>query len=527
MIQKAGFGLKKRALTTVALFTLILSLFTAFFGPVQALEWATDARITEDPGWDVSPSVAQASDGRIWVVWTSSRTGNNEIFCKVYDGSAWSGDTQLTNDPEKDVSPSVMQATDGRIWVVWNTYRGTLDYDIYYKVFDGVSWSEDTELVIGLTDDNSPSIAQATEGDIWVIWSSLRTGDAEIFYKVYDGVNWSSEARLTIDSNSDDEYPCIMQARDGKIWVAYSKTARATGKWGDIYYRTFDGAGWSAEIQLTSHLLDDVHPALMQSINDRIWLTWESDRDGGSNSNIYYRIFNGVSWTSDTRLTNAMEPDQTPAIAQTSNASILMVWASRRIEEQFDIYCRKGMELHDVAVLDASYYASHNTTAFRGEKIYIEIGVQNNGEAREPIVEVRCYANSSLIDSRTVTLTFGQYYSLVFEWNTDPRAKPGMYVISGEAAPVLGETNVGDNSLVGGAVELRIKGDIVGIYGGVVQPIPDKRVNIDDFSIPIIHYGCLGPDWPHPVWDPVADITGNGLVDLDDIMTVGVHFGET
>jgi len=100
-------------------------------------------------------------------------------------------------------------------------------------------------------------------------------------------------------------------------------------------------------------------------------------------------------------------------------------------------------------------------------------------------------------------------------------------VISGEAAPVLGETNVGDNSLVGGAVELRIKGDIVGIYGGVVQPIPDKRVNIDDFSIPIIHYGCLGPDWPHPVWDPVADITGNGLVDLDDIMTVGVHFGET
>jgi len=502
-------------------------LLTAFPGPVQALEWATDARITEDSGWDVSPSVARTSDGRIWVVWTSSRTGNNEIFYKIYDGFGWSGDAQLTNDPEKDVSPSVMQAADGRIWVIWNTYRGTLDYDIYYKVFDGVSWSADAELVIGLTDDNNPSIAQTADGGIWVIWSSLRTGDAEIFYKIFNGVNWSSDVRLTVDSNSDDEYPCVMQARDGKIWVAYSKTARATGKWGDIYYRTFDGSSWSVEIQLTSHLLDDVHPALMQSINDRIWLTWESDRDGGNNSNIYYRIFDGTSWTSDTRLTNAMEPDQTPSIAQAANASILVVWASRRIQEQFDIYCRTGMELHDVAVLDVSYYASHNTTAFRGETVYVEVGVQNNGEAKEPIVEVRCYANLSLIKSRTVSLAFGQYYSLVFEWKTDPRAKPGMYVISGDAVPVLGETNVGDNSLVGGAVELRIKGDIVGIYDGVLQPIPDKRVNIDDFSIPIIHYGCLGPNWLHPVWDPVADVTGNLLVDLDDIMTVGVHFGET
>jgi hypothetical protein len=91
--------------------------------------------------------------------------------------------------------------------------------------------------------------------------------------------------------------------------------------------------------------------------------------------------------------------------------------------------------------------------------------------------------------------------------------------------------DVADNSLVGGAVELRIKGDIVGVYDGVIQPIPDKRVNIDDFSIPIIHYGCLGPDWPHPVWDPIANVydrdPAHPIVDLDDIMTIGMHFGET
>lgn len=513
-------------LSTVAWFTLIFNLIILSIQPAQALDWSIDTRLTEDLQWDASPSVAHTSDGKIWVVWTSSRTGNNEIFYKIYDGSVWSSETQLTNDPDRDISPCVIEANDGKIWVAWNTYRSSLDYDIYYKVFDGISWSSDTQLVTELQDDNNPSITQTADGKIWTVWSSVRTGNPEIFYKIFDGFAWSSDMQLTVDSNCDDENPCITQAMDGKVWVVWSKTAQATGKWGDIYYMTFDGSSWSDAVQLTSNLQNDTHPAIMQSINGRVWVTWDSDRDGLNNENIYYKIFDGTSWTPDTRLTNAMEPDKTPSITQGLDASIWIVWASQRVQEQFDLYYRKGMELHDVAVLSVSCYASHNTTAFRGEKVYVEVGVQNNGEAKEPYVEVRCYANSSLIGSRITALAFGQYYSMVFEWNTAPKAPPGMYVISADVVPVLGETNIGDNSLVGDAVEIRIRGDIVGMYGGVIQPIPDKRVDIDDFSIPIIHFGCRGPDWPHPTWDSVADVTENLIVDLDDIMTVGVHFGE-
>lgn len=508
-------------------FTLILSLLSAA-KPAQALDWSTDIRLTEDLQWDASPSITHTSDGKIWVVWTSARTGNNEIFYKIFDGSAWSNEMQLTSDPDRDVSPSVMQAADGKIWVVWSTYRGSIDNDIYYKVFDGVAWSADTQLVAELAEDNSPAITQTVDGKIWVVWSSYRTGsNAEIFYKVLDGVSWSSDMRLTVDSNSDDEDPCIMQAKDGKVWVVYSKTPQATGKTGDIFYQTFDGSSWSGEIQLTSHLQNDLHPTIVQSANERIWVAWESDRDGMNNTNIYYKVFDGTSWTADTRLTIAMEPDKTPSITQGADASIWIVWASQRIQDQLDLYYRTGMELHDIAVLSVSSYASHDTVAFRGEKVYVEVGVQNNGEAKEVYVQVRCYANSSLIGSRVTSLAFGQYYSMVFEWNTPPKARPGTYVIRAEVVPVLGEANVGDNSLVGNALEIRIIGDIVGMYGEEILPIPDRRVDIDDFSIPIIHFGCTGPNWPHPTWDPVADVTENLIVDLDDMMTVGVHFGET
>lgn len=509
-------------------FALILSLL-AVPESARALGWSADIRLTEDLQWDAGPSVTHTSDGKIWVVWTSARTGNNEVFYKTHNGSAWSGETQLTYNPERDISPCVIEADDGRIWVVWNTYRSTLDYDIYYKIFDGSSWSGDMQLVTELQDDNSPSAARAADGRIWVVWSSLRTGNAEIFYKIFDGVSWSSDAQLTVDSNSDDEDPCILQMMDGKIWAVYSKTARATGKWGDIYYRTFDGSYWSSEFQVTSNLQDDVHPAVMQSVNGRIWLTWESDRDGWNNQNIYYKILDGTSWTPDTRLTIAMEPDKTPSITQNMDASIWIVWASQRVQDQLDLYYRTGMELHDVAVLSVASYPIHfnNTVAFRGEKVYLEVGVQNNGEAREPLVEVRCYVNSSLIGSRVMALTFGQYYSLVFEWNTDLRQQRGVYVVSGVVAPVLGEADVGDNSLVGAAFEVRIRGDIVGMYGDEVLPIPDGHVDIDDFLIPIIHYGHTGPNWPHPDWDPIADVTENLIVDLDDIMTIGAHHGET
>jgi hypothetical protein len=140
-----------------------------------------------------------------------------------------------------------------------------------------------------------------------------------------------------------------------------------------------------------------------------------------------------------------MEPDKTPSITQNVDASIWIVWASRRIQDQLDLYYRKGMELHDIAVLSVSYSASHGGVAFRGEKIYVEVGIQNNGEAKEPFVEVRCYVNSSMIGSRVTALLYGQYFSMVFEWNTDPKAKPGRYVVSAEVTPVLGEVNVGDN----------------------------------------------------------------------------------
>jgi len=511
-----------RRLSTIAKPALLIALAITLAQAGYALDWSLDIRLTSDVSWDYAPSIVRALDGKIWVAWHSDRTGNEDIFLKSYSGSSWSSETQLTTDPLNDMNPSITQAIDGKIWVVWETDRKLLDEDIYYRVFDGVSWSSDTPLCTELYPDKNPSVTSTSDGKIWVVWSSIRTGDPEIFYKIFNGSSWSVEYQLTNDQNMDDEDPSIVHAADGKVWVVWSK--KSNSKDGDIYYKIFDGAVWSDDIRLTTDGYDDLNPSIMQSMNERIWVTWNSNRKA-NNLNVYYKIFDGASWSSDFQLTSAMEDDKLPSITQTLNGSVWIIWTSKRILAQYDLYYRLGLELHDVAVLGIAPYATYNSTiAFRNEVVNIEVGIQNEGEVKEN-VQVRCYANSSLIESKTVSPTSGQYRSMVFTWNTTGW-KPGSYMISAYAVPVVGELDLIDNSFTDGFVEVRI-GDIAGLRDGVVQPIPDRRVDGADFGITIGHFGHTGPAWLHSVWDPTCDVNEDWVVDLDDIMLVGAHYGES
>lgn len=105
------------------------------------------------------------------------------------------------------------------------------------------------------------------------------------------------------------------------------------------------------------------------------------------------------------------------------------------------------------------------------------------------------------------------------------RNKSGNYTLKATVAPVMGEVDTADNTLTY-TFEIRIKGDICGWEGNILKPIPNQRVDMDDFGMVVGHWGTVSPTW-HPVWGPAADINDDGLVDLDDIMEVAIHFLET
>ena len=135
----------------------------------------------------------------------SSSTEDYEIYYKTShdNGETWSTDMQLTNNGVDDLRPAIIQLTNGTIMIVWQSYVSGSHDICYQTTTDGTSWSDATPLTTDAAHDKAPAAIQANDGNIWVVWSSMRTGDWEVFYKIFDGLVWLSPRRLSNHTDSD------------------------------------------------------------------------------------------------------------------------------------------------------------------------------------------------------------------------------------------------------------------------------------------------------------------------------------
>jgi len=254
-------------------------------------KWTNDTQLTSHPNYDVGPSILQTSDGKIWVFWTTNRVGNYEIFYTTTsdNGASWSTETPATTDPRSDVSPAVAQASDGKIWLVWSRKAATGNQDIYYKTYNGTSWSDDVQLTTHTNLDETPAVMQAKDGKIWVFWSrSMPDALTQIWYKSFDGSSWSSETQLTTEEK-DNMDPAAFVEQDGTIWVMWqSKEQTGQATW-DLFYKISldNGTTWSLPIQFTTHKEDDLWPSATQAPDKSFWIVWTSNRpDSNGNDNV-------------------------------------------------------------------------------------------------------------------------------------------------------------------------------------------------------------------------------------------------
>ena len=348
-------------------------------------DWSSDTRLTEDSGHDHSPSIMQAEDGAIWIVWYSDRTVDNELYYKISfnGGATWTNDTRLTNSPSsEDMKPSVMQTSDGTIWVVWSSNRLGA-YNVYYKTSDddGLSWSNDTRLTAEIDED--PSVMQTSDDTIWVVWSSNRGGNIDLYYKISSdgGATWTNDTRLT-DHLGSDVAPSVMQVSDGTIWVVWSSNRDGPL---NVYYKTSDdnGLSWSNDTPLIQDADRDNTPSFLQTFDGTIWVVWSSNRWDLEEDMLFYTTSSdgGATWTNDTRITFVTGPnriDREPSVMQASDGTIWVTWASDRIPSgigpwgQFEIYYKTKLlraRIHIVSVGEEEFeiatVSNSSITAFQ------------------------------------------------------------------------------------------------------------------------------------------------------------------
>jgi hypothetical protein len=206
----------------------------------NGVTWSPDLQLTNNSVDDLKPAIVQLANGTVMIVYQSYLSGSHEICYKTTnDGITWSNVIQLTSDPAHDKGPSATQTQDGRIWAVWTSTR-TGDYEIFYKIFNGSSWTSDTRLTFSIYSDVQPAVLQATNGDIFIFWASDAHGTHDIYYvnSTDNGVTWSPPM-LFVEGSYEDLWPTLMQAADTKIWVAWGsdEADQPDGNW-DIYIKT-------------------------------------------------------------------------------------------------------------------------------------------------------------------------------------------------------------------------------------------------------------------------------------------------
>jgi hypothetical protein len=141
----------------------------------------------------------------------------------------------------------------------------------------------------------------------------------------------------------------------------------------------------------------------------------------------------------------------------------------------------------------------------------IIVTLTNQGNHSETF-NVTVYANTTAIQTETLTLTSQSFATITFTWDTSGFAK-GNYTISAYAWPVLGETDTADNNFTGGWVLVTIPGDLNG----------DFKVSLADLVALVIAYGSRPGD---PGWNPNADIDGNSVVGLNELVILANHYGQ-
>ncbi len=172
------------------------------------------------------------------------------------------------------------------MWMVWEKVVPNLAGNIYLMTNNGYGWSAESVIVNGTYDDISPSITQLNNGTIILVWSRGTTGNFnsyQIYTQSFTNGVWSSPAPLVTNFPSNFD-PVLLKTLDGSVWMVWSRSSSANGG-GDLYYKTFRNASWSAEAVIptaASSAFEEKLPSLAQAADGRILVVYETNISGES-----------------------------------------------------------------------------------------------------------------------------------------------------------------------------------------------------------------------------------------------------
>jgi parallel beta-helix repeat protein len=174
-------------------------------------------------------------------------------------------------------------------------------------------------------------------------------------------------------------------------------------------------------------------------------------------------------------------------------------------------------EFHNIAVLGVNPLKS---VVGEGYTLNINVKVTNKGNCIKTF-NLTLYANTTVMETKQITLSNGFSTTITFTWNTTGFAY-GNYTIWAYACPVQGETDTNDNTL---ASNIQVHVGVPGNVWGNPNPPPvyDDVCNMRDVTYLILHFNTR-PGSPN--WDPNTDINNDEICNMRDVTIAILNFNK-
>jgi hypothetical protein len=231
------------------------------------------------------PRVA-ASGGNVYVVWQDGRDGDWDIYFRFHNGVSWSGVTQVNSDSgtEAQTYPRIA-AGGGKAYVVWVDGGGG-DKDIMMRVFDGSIWDSEIEVSEdSMGEEQDEPDVTYDGGVVHLTWQEFETTDRDIFYRNWNGMSFSLVTEVSIDSGTEFQKVPAIDAQFGIVHFVWAD--RGDGDW-DIVYRQYNGSSWLSPQEISADIgTEDQYLPDIAIDNGVIHVVWADPGDG--DHDIFYR----------------------------------------------------------------------------------------------------------------------------------------------------------------------------------------------------------------------------------------------
>jgi len=251
--------------------------------------WTTNKRLTWNAGWSVGPDIAVDSSGHLHLVWSDSSPGNYEVFYakSTNGGATWSTSKRLTWNAGWSLNPGIAVSGLNNLYVVWSDSSPGVNEIYYVRSMDGgAAWTTGQRLTWNAGFSYAPDITVDLSGNPHVVWYDDTPGNQELYYlrSADGGASWSASKRLTWNASSSWN-PAITVDSSEDLHLVWADSS--PGNY-EIFYKSSGdgGATWSGNIRFSRTAGESAFADVGVDSLGRIYVVWHDDTPG--NYEIYY-----------------------------------------------------------------------------------------------------------------------------------------------------------------------------------------------------------------------------------------------